>query len=101
MQVDVDIKGFSKILVDCISKAEKQIPGCKDAFRKIKSAVGLLEGNFDNYYKDFIKTENPGIIFQNFIEDVSQDQKNTNLKLISQFRKIIGHFQKASFSQRL
>jgi len=95
IQVDVDIKKFSQILVECISKAEKQIPGCRDAFRKIKNAVSLLEGNFGGYYEDFVKTANPGIIFQSFIEDVSNDQKNTNLKLITQFRKIISHFQKA------
>lgn len=99
MRPDVDIGKFSRILVDCISQARKLIPNCNDAFNRIENAVDMLENNFNDYYKDFIKTENPSIIFLDFIGDVSHAQKNTDLKLIVQFRKIIKYFQNASAGQ--
>lgn len=99
MQADVNISNFSEILVSCITEAKKLIPNCNDAFKRIENAVGLLETNFNDYYKDFIKTENPSIIFLNFIGDVSNEQKKTDMKLIVQFRKIINHFQKATQGQ--
>jgi len=98
-KADVDIKQFSKIIIRCIAEAKKQIPRCDMAFRKIEQAIDLLEDNFDGYYKDFIKTENPSIIFQNFIQDVSNDQKKTNRKLIFQFTRIMKHFSKMQNSQ--
>lgn len=94
LSADVDINNFSDILVKCITELKKVIPNCNDAFNRIENAVDLLEGNFDGYYKDFIKTENPSIIFLNFIGDVSNEQKRTSITLISQFRKIISYFQK-------
>ncbi len=99
IQADVDIGNFSEILVSCITEAKKLIPNCNEAFRRIESAVGLLENNFDGYYKDFVKTENPSIIILNFVSDVSNDQKKSDIRLIVQFRKIISHFQNATRGQ--
>ncbi len=100
-QADIDVKAFGKIIVECIAIAKKQIPRCELAFRKIEEAVDLLEDNFDGYYKDFIKTENPGVIFQSFIQDVSDEHKNVNRKLAFQFSKIMKHFSKNAESSKL
>lgn len=99
MKPDVDISKFSELLIECISQAKKLIPNCNDAFRRIEKAVGLLQENFDGYYKDFIKTEDPSIIFLDFIGDVANAQKNADLKLIVQFRKIVKFFQNSKAGQ--
>lgn len=95
MEADIDIKEFSNILIMCISQAKKQIPRCDDAFRRIENAVELLSDNFNGYYKDFVQSENPGIIFENFIVDVSKEQKGNNMKLVHQFKRIVGYFKKS------
>jgi hypothetical protein len=92
---DIDIKKFSKILVESISKMRKQIPRCNDAFNIIEKSVLLLEDNFKGYYRSSVEAENPSIIIENFIVDVSMTQKASPM-VTSQFRKIVAHLQKNS-----
>ncbi len=97
---DIDIARFSELLVKCISFAKKEIPNCDDAFERIEKAVTLLQDNFGGYYRDFLKTENPSVIFTTFIEDVSKKQKKNNLRIIFQFKTIIKYFQNKSAGQK-
>jgi hypothetical protein len=85
---DIDIKEFSKILIDSINKMKKEIPRCDKAFDIIANSVNLLETNFDGYYKSSVEAENPSIIIENFIVDVSMSQ-NATPSVTNQFRKII------------
>jgi len=92
---NIDIKRFSKILVKNIGKLKRQIPNCDTAFNAILSSVKLLENNFGDYYRDSVHANNPNIIIENFIMDVSQNQKPTAI-LTLQFKKIIGFIQRHS-----
>jgi len=94
---DVDIKKFSSVIIQNISKMKKQIPRCNDAFKVIENAVEMLETNFKSYYKNSIEAENPSVIIENFIIDVSLTQK-ANSRVTSQFRRIVSHLQKRSAS---
>ena len=85
---DIDIKKFSSILIANIDKMKKQIPRCDKAFDIIAKSVSMLENNFDGYYKTSVEAENPSIIIESFIVDVSMSQKS-NATTTSQFRKII------------
>ena len=67
---------------------KKQIPRCNKAFNIIANSVNLLENNFDTYYKHSIEAENPSIIIENFITDVSISQKSSPA-VTNQFKKII------------
>ena len=69
---DVNVKEFSNAIISSIAQVKKQIPRCDKAFAKIEQSVGLLEGNFDGYYKDFIQSQNPSTIIESFVIDVSQ-----------------------------
>lgn len=92
---DIDIKKFSRVLINNIEKMKKQVPRCNKAFDIIANSVHLLENNFDGYYKNSIEAENPSIIVENFIVDVSVSQ-NATASTTAQFRKIIMFMKKQS-----
>ena len=92
---DVDVKEFSKAIISSIAQVKKQIPRCDKAFAKIEQSVGLLEGNFDGYYKDFIQSQNPSTIIESFVIDVSQSGGG-DAQTTRQFRTIINYYQKAT-----
>jgi len=85
---DIDIRKFSEVLIKNIDKMKKQIPRCDKAFDVIANSVNLLENNFEGYYKTSVEAENPSIIVESFIIDVSMSQK-ANASITAQFRKII------------
>lgn len=89
---DIDVGKFSEVLVRNIGEVKKHIPGCDKAFGKIASSVNLLKSNFDGYYKDFVISQNPGIIIESFVGDVAQDSKADPM-MTSQFRKIIQFYK--------
>lgn len=90
---DIDIDKFSKIIIESIQEAKKQIPRCDKAFRKIAHSVDLLKNNFNGYYKDFIETKSPSIIIENFVLDVSKDL-DADHETTRQFKRIVMHYQK-------
>lgn len=94
---DIDVKKFSKIIVESIEKVKgiPKLSRCKEAFDKIKESVELLENNFDEYYRDMVDSENPNTIIENFIVDVSKGQ-NMNISLMKQFRTIINFYKEQS-----
>ena len=85
---DVDIKKFSKILVDSIAKMKKQIPRCDKAFAIIENSVSMLESNFKNYFRGSVEAGNPSIIVESFIVDISTTQK-ANAETTNQFKRIV------------
>lgn len=90
---DIDPADFSRIVLNSLDDIKKHVPRCGDAFDKIKESVALLENNFGSYYKDFVKTDNPGIIIENFVTDVAK-QSGNNIKLAKQFKDIIQFYKK-------
>lgn len=92
---DVDVKEFSKIIIDSISQVKKAIPRCDKAFKKIEESVALLENNFSGYYKDFVLSKNPSTIIESFVLDVSKNGE-TDIQTTRQFRDIINYYKKAS-----
>lgn len=90
---DIDVDKFAEALVANIQTIKKQIPRCDEAFNKIEESVNLLRENFGGYYKDFITSQNPGIIVENFVLDVAKDSK-ANFKVTQQFKQIIAFYKK-------
>jgi hypothetical protein len=92
---DVDVKKFSQIISAAISKIQTlpELSRCKNAFRKLEESTHLLEDNFEDYYKDMLESENPNTIIENFIVDVSKDQK-MNISLMREFRTLINFYTK-------
>lgn len=94
---DIDISKFADIIVNSIKQAKKMIPRANRAFKKIEESVELLKNNFQNYYKDFISTQNPTIILENFILDCSKDNsEDVDIELARQFKRIVMFYQKKS-----
>jgi hypothetical protein len=89
---DIDVDDFVKIIVSSIDTVKKHIPRCDDAFNKIIESIDILKNNFDGYYKEFVASNNPSIIMENFVLDVSKNTKATP-KITAQFRKIINHYR--------
>ena len=96
---NIDIKKFSKIIVENIEKLKKIVPRCDKAFNMIKNSVDMLENNFKGYYKSSIESENPSVIIENFILDVSNNNK-ANASVTAQFRKIIMHMKKQASNHK-
>lgn len=92
---DIDVDKFSEILVRSIKELKKHIPRCQDAFKKIEESVTMLKDNFNGYYHDFVTSQNPGIIIENFVGDVAKASANeANYAVTHQFKQIIAFYQK-------
>jgi hypothetical protein len=92
---DIDIDKFTKVLVDSIGQLRKQ-PGlnrCNNAFNRIEKSVSLLKNNFDDYYRESIASENPNMLVESFIVDVS-NQGGADARLTREFREIIRYMHK-------
>ena len=90
---DIDVDQFSELLVKNIGLVKKQIPRCDKAFNKILNSVDLLKSNFSGYYKNFIQSNNPGIIIEEFVKDVAIGTKSDAATLM-QFKRIINYYRK-------
>jgi hypothetical protein len=90
---DINVEKFSEILVANIDNIKKHVPRCDKAFDKIKQSVGLLKENFGEYYKDCIVSQNPGVIIENFVIDVSKSS-NADPEITRQFRDIVKFYRK-------
>jgi hypothetical protein len=84
---NIDIRKFSQILVNNIAMLRKQIPRCDKAFDVIENSVRMLETNFPTYYKSSMEAENPSIIIENFIIDLSEQSASPMVTV--QFKRII------------
>lgn len=91
---DIDVDQFIEIITSSITEIQKrpELSRCSKAFNKIKESVMLLKTNFNDYYRDFVETQDNTIIMQNFILDVSKNTK-ADLELTRQFRKIIAFYR--------
>ena len=94
---DVDIDKLSELIIKAITAAKKQIPRCDKAFRLIENSVDMLKTGMSTYYKDFVASGNPAIIFENFINDISNDL-HMDSQTLGQFKRIIFHFRKQANS---
>ena len=92
---DVDIDKLSEIIVKAIEASKKQIPRCEKAFRTISNSAEMLKTNMNVYYKDFVATSNPTIIFENFLHDLS-DKTQMDTQTLRQFKTIIFYYRKKS-----
>lgn len=97
---DIDVDKFSQVLVDNIGEVKKHIPRCDKAFDKIAKSVDLLKGNFDDYYKDFVISQNPSVIIENFVGDVAKNSK-ADAQTAAQFRKIVQFYKQKMKSQAI
>ena len=91
-KVDIDTEQFVKAVNITVEKLKKQIPRCDEAFKKILDSTDLLKNNYDDYYKDYVGSQNSMIIAENFIQDVA-GTVDKSPKLALQFRKIIQHLK--------
>lgn len=89
---DVDIKKFSKILIDSIGNMKKQIPRCDKAFAIIEKSVTMLEENFKTYFRGSVEAGNPNVIIESFILDISTSQK-AGASVAGEFRKIVQYLR--------
>ena len=94
---DVDIDKLSELIIKAITAAKKQVPRCDKAFRLIENSVDMLKNGMSMYYKDFVASGNPAIIFENFINDISNDL-HIDTTTLGQFKRIIFHFRKQANS---
>lgn len=94
---NVDIDKFVTLLLDSIGQLKKQ-PGldrCRNAFKRIEQSVELLKERFEDYYRESIASENPNMIVESFIVDVS-NQGGADARLTREFRQIIQYMHKVS-----
>jgi len=99
---DIDISKFSGVIVDSLCEIEKhpKLSRCKRAFTKIKNSVSLLEGNFDDYYKNFVQSQNPSVIMESFIVDIAE-RENADPETTRQFRMIITHIRNMAKERKI
>ena len=88
---DINVKQLAELILDNIDNFKKEIPRCDKAFNKIEDALKTLEKNFDDYYKDYVITNDPSIMIQNFLSDIYKNGKD-DPTLVAQLRKIIKYF---------
>jgi hypothetical protein len=92
---DVDIKKMSNMLVSSIGQLKKQLPRCEHAFGILENSVDLLENNFKTYFRHSVESNNPNIIIESFIVDISTSQKASPI-LAGEFKKIVNFLKEKS-----
>jgi len=85
---DIDVEKFCETFLGKIDELKKTIHGCDAAFSAIKKSIKLLKNNFEEYYKKFVTSKNPGVIFEGFLADVAEQNKN-NGKISRELGKIV------------
>lgn len=85
---DIDVDEFVNAFKDKLGEVKVVIQGCDKAFECLDRSMKMFKENFDKYYKDFITTNNPNVIFESFIEDVKNNNKN-NPSVMVGFKKIV------------
>jgi hypothetical protein len=90
---DVDVDEFIEVIMASLGEVKKHVPRCEEAFGEIAKSVGTLKTNFNDYYKDYVSSNDPTIIMQNFVLDVSKAKEATP-RVANQFRTIIAHYRK-------
>jgi hypothetical protein len=95
---DIDVNEFVEVIMASIGEVRKHIPRCDAAFDKIGESVDLLRGNFGDYYKDYVASNNPTIIMEHFVSDVAKNTKSS-ATVTGQFRQIIRHYKKLASQQ--
>ena len=93
MNPDIDIDHFIGILIANIDKIKTYVPRCDEAFDRIKKSASMLKENFNEYYKDFVQSNNPNIFIENFIGDVAKSSES-DIKISMQFKRIIEFYKK-------
>jgi len=89
---DVDSSEISSVISKAIEKLRKQIPRCEKAFGKLKNAVKTLDTNINEYYKDYVTSQNPGIMLESFVSDVAR-KESADSEVSMQFSQILKFFK--------
>ena len=94
---NVDIQQFSSMLIESLSQIKKhpELSRCNNAFKKIENGIDMLKGNFNDYYRQSVASENPNMILESFIIDLS-NQNGSDAKVVREFRTIIQFMHKMS-----
>lgn len=92
---DIDVNDMTTVVSASLDEIRRQIPRCDEAFNELSKSLELFKNNFDQYYKDYIASDDISVMMQNFIIDVAQKSEcKTNLgRLSSQFKTIIKFYQ--------
>jgi hypothetical protein len=95
MEPDIDVDEFASTIINSLQDIKKlpELHRCDKAFKALEESVGMLKTNFSGYYKDMVTSQNSGMIMENFILDVSKNQKN-DPQVLGQFKTIIKFYRK-------
>lgn len=98
---DIDIDQFVEIIVASIEKLRKipRLSRCGRAFAKLRESVDMLKANFNTYYKDFIESQNPSIMMENFVADIIKNVEG-DTELTFQFNTIIKYYKEISATRK-
>lgn len=91
---DINVADFGKVLIKSLMEVKKMIPRCDAAFKIIEQSIGMFENNFNGYYKNFVTSQNPNVLLEDFLRDVSEQQPDGNVKVKSQFARIMAFIYK-------
>ncbi len=89
---DIDVDKFVEAFGKKLEDIKKIIPDCNKAFDCLRKSLKLLKKKFGDYHQEFVKTDNPNIIFELFVEDIKKQNENNPLLLV-QFKKIVGYIK--------
>jgi len=90
---NIDVEQMGDIIINKVEELRGTVDRCDLAFDKISDSAKLFKKNFVSYYRDSIKAKNPNLIIQNFLSDVSYQEKKINHKVVFQIRKIMKTIQ--------
>lgn len=84
-----EMKKLLKIVFDSY---KKKISGADKAFDLIYKSLDTLDNNFENYYRDFVVSNDQSVFFNGFLNDVIERAKDTkNSAAIPGLKKIVAH----------
>ena len=97
---DIDVERLIEVIMSALDEVRRYVPRCDEAFKHIADSVHLLRENFGGYHRDFMISNNPTIILENFVLDVSR-QRAGSARLAGQFKRIILHYKRLAGDRQM
>jgi len=98
MRPEVNTRVIFDGIKGMLSDMKKDVRGCDLGFDFIENASGIFDKNFNSYFRDAKKVENPLVIVRSFMDDIvseaSNNSEDVSIKQLNEIKQLSTYFKK-------
>jgi len=98
MRPEVNTRIIFDGIKSMLGDMKKDIRGCDLGFDFIENASDIFDKNFNSYFRDAKKVENPLIIIRSFMDDIvseaSENSEDVSIKQLNEIKQLSTYFKK-------